>query len=102
MMPSPDKWCHHTGFEKKCLALVAEGKCRRWVHWPGPSPFTTIPKEGDWMCEDTAALMVAGDAAQQAHGGHRAVTVTREMIFNKAFREQQLSEPQEVKQLEAQ
>jgi len=46
--------------------------------------------------------MVAGDAAQQAHGGHRAVTVTREMIFNKAFREQQLGEPQEVKQLEAQ
>lgn len=101
MMPPANRKCHHTGFEKNCRALVADGICERWVHWPGPSPFKTVPKEGDWMCEDRAVLMVAGDAAQQAHGGHTATTVFREMIFNKTFREQQLGAPDELKTLEA-
>lgn len=100
-LPPKDRKCHHTGFEKNCRALVADGSCDRWVNFPGLSPFKTIPKDGDWMCEDRAVLMVAGDAAQQGHGAHTAVTVTREMIFNPDFRERQLTAQQEPKAIEA-
>jgi hypothetical protein len=30
-MPPKDKWCHRTGFQEKCLTLVAvDCKCDRW------------------------------------------------------------------------
>lgn len=101
MMPPKDKRCHHTGFEKHCRALVAEGICGRWVHLPGPSPFKTIAKDGEWVCEDTAIFMVAGEAAQQSHAGHTATTVFKEMIFNPEFRERQLTAQLEPKAIEA-
>lgn len=99
-LPPKEKKCHHTGFEKSCRALVAEGSCDRWKFHPGPSPFKFDKKPSEWGCLDDMLWYVAGDAAQQADGSHRATTVMREMIFNPDFRNRQLSAEAEAKQIE--
>lgn len=34
-LPPEKKCCLHTGFTKKCRALVVKGACERWIHIQG-------------------------------------------------------------------
>jgi hypothetical protein len=35
MLPDEKIMCHLTGFEKRCLDMVVNHKCRKWVHLKG-------------------------------------------------------------------
>lgn len=91
-LPKDDVWCHRCDFEKKCRDLVSSGKCQRWKHVPGDSPYRFDKKTSDWGCLDDMIWWVVGDAARQADAGHAAITDTREMFFNADYRRRKLEE----------
>ena len=99
-MPKDSRWCHHTGFEKKCRDLVSSGKCERWRDLPGADPFTGQARAA-WGCTDDLVLMLQGEAMRQADGAHAAVTDFREMVLNPGYRARKLSQRQELKTIEA-
>ena len=100
-LPKDDALCHHTGFEKNCLGLVASGKCKRWRYLPGDDPFTGESRQ-NWGCIDDLVLYLQGEANRQADGSHAAVTQVREMIINPEYRRQQIAKSQDMKTIEDQ
>lgn len=59
-------------------------------------------KPSEWGCVDDMVWFVAGEAAWQSHAGHEATTKFRELVINKAYREQQLAQMETPKAIEAQ
>lgn len=100
-LPDKDKLCHHTGFEKTCLGLVAGGTCQRWRALPGKDVFTGEARE-QWGCIDDLVLQLQGEAMRENSGTHAAVTGFREMIFNPHYRARPLSAPPTIEAIEDQ
>lgn len=84
-LPSSEKKCHHTGFEKSCRGLVCSGTCERWKHLPGADPFTGHPRQA-WGCIDDLVLFLQGEALRQTDGANAATTQLREMLLNAEYR----------------
>lgn len=56
MLPSPNKKCHRTGFEKCCLALLSDGSCDRWKMLKGEDIKTKAERQ-EWGCIDDLILV---------------------------------------------
>lgn len=91
-LPKEDRWCHHTGFEKKCCELVTSQKCKRWRNLPGVDVFSGVPRE-QWGCIDDLVLQLQGESNRENKGTHTAITEFREMVINPDYRARQLSQP---------
>ena len=102
-LPDKDDFCHHTGFEKKCLALVAGGICKRWRFLPGVDVFSGLARE-QWGCIDNLVLQLQGESNRQANGAHETVVQLREMVTNAEYRRAQIETNSEdqIKAIEAQ
>lgn len=100
-LPPVDKWCHHTGFEKKCLKLVTSGKCRRWRALPMENPMTGKPLDDMHGCVDDLVLFLQGQAAMKANDAFGAIVHFREMATNPEFRRKELAKANELKTIEA-
>ena len=98
-LPKPDAFCHHTGFEKKCLSLVTSGKCKRWGNLPGSDPFTGLERP-QWGCVDDLVLFLQGEASRQAEAAHTSVTEFREMVINPEYLDRHIANTTPMKTIE--
>lgn len=84
-LPDDKVGCHHTGFAKKCRALVTSGKCNRWVQIIGTDANTGQPVN-ESRCVDnwTHTLMIENSQMQRQTGA--AVESLRNLIVGPAER----------------
>lgn len=79
-LPDKEVGCHHTGFEKNCRALVAEGRCNRWVQVQGRNP-QTGEMINRWDCVDNwTPLLLIENAQQSRQTGAAVESFRNEMV----------------------
>ena len=80
MLPDKNIGCHHTGFQKTCRSLVANGKCNRFIQIQGKDP-NTGQDVNKWDCIDNWGPLLAIENAQQSRQTGAAVESFRnEMV----------------------
>ena len=90
VLPDKEKLCHHTGFEKKCLALVGGGTCQRWRFLPGVDVFTGEQRQ-QWGCIDDLVLQLQGEANRQANASHDLQIDMRELALRPEYRRERIA-----------
>jgi hypothetical protein len=86
-LPSDKRGCHHTGFMKKCKALVTSGKCERWIHVVGQDKNTgeQINRHGcadDWHVSLTIENTLEARHTAAAVESFRNAMVAQNNVLN--------------------
>jgi hypothetical protein len=84
-LPDPKVGCHHTGFTKKCHALVTKGLCRRWVQIQGNHP-QTGERVSYFDCIDNWSPLLLLEVAQQCRQGGAATESFRNEFVRESAR----------------
>lgn len=80
MLPDEKIGCHHTGFAKKCRALVSSGKCGRWIQVVGTNP-NTGESVNRYDCVDNWIPILLIENSQQTRQAGAAIESFRnEMV----------------------
>ena len=84
-LPPKDVGCHHTGFQKKCLALVSSSKCNRWRTLEGSNPQTGESFTGS-DCIDNWLLTGMLDVSRKVAAGTTGIQAAQESFRNEVVR----------------
>ena len=80
-LPHKDVGCHHTGFQKKCRALVTSGKCNRWRTLEGTNPANGEAFSGS-DCIDNWVLTGLLDVSRKVASGTTGIQAATESWRN--------------------
>jgi len=79
-LPSEKTYCHHTGFTKKCRALVVSEKCNRWMHIRGLNPNTGDPIDHFNCIDNWMPSLMIENSLQQRQTGAAVESFRNEMV----------------------
>ncbi len=79
-LPSKARGCHHTGFTKKCHALVTKGICERWMQVQGKNPNTGDDINRHGCIDDWGPFLLIENSQMQRQTGAAVESFRNEMV----------------------
>jgi hypothetical protein len=79
-LPPEAVYCHHTGFKKKCRALVTSGACNRWMQVRGMNPNTGEDINRSDCVDNWTPILLIENSQMQRQTGAAVESFRNEMV----------------------